>query len=90
MSAEVGYKIIGTVKSVKGECSAGHKVGNKFNLSGYSSDGLCGFFYHDLFPWISTLQFGGEYPWYEDKDTIELPCIDRYNEVVIELKRVRK
>jgi len=90
MSSEIGYKITAAVKSIKGECSAGHKVGDKFDLSCYSSDGLCGFFYHDLFPWISTLQFGGEYPWYEDKDTIELGCIDSYNEVTLVLKRTRE
>ena len=90
MSEGVGYKIIGTIKSIKGDCSAGHKVGDTFDISCYSSDGLCGFFYHDLFPWLSTLQFGGEYPWYEDKDVLELPCVDRFNEVSIELKRIRE
>ncbi len=45
MVEQVGYKVIGTVKRVKGHCTAGHKVGDKFELSGYSADGLCGFFY---------------------------------------------
>lgn len=92
MSSEMpehGYRIVGTIKSIKGQCSAGHKVGDKFELSCYSSAGLCGFFYHDLFPWISVLQYGGSYPWYEDKDVVELECIDKYNAVTIELRRIR-
>lgn len=85
---QIGYRVIGKVKSVKGECSAGHEEGDEFELSCYQSSGLCGFFYHNLFPWISVLQFGGKFPWGQE-DVIELGCIDSYNEVKIELRRVK-
>ena len=62
MPKQVGYKVIGTVTRVKGHCECGHKVGDKFELSGYSADGLCGFFYHDLYPYILMLQLGGKFP----------------------------
>ena len=52
MPEQLGYKATGTITGLKGECSAGYKVGDKFELSGYSSDGLCGFFYHDIYPYI--------------------------------------
>ncbi len=29
---DIGFKIIGTIKEVKGNCNAGHKVGDKIEL----------------------------------------------------------
>ena len=91
MAEQLGYRVVGTIKAVKGACSAGHRVGDKFELSGHSSGGLCGFFYHDIFPYIITLQFGGEFPpdWGEPDVDIELDCLDKYNLVTIELRRIR-
>ncbi len=90
MAYQVGYRVIGTVKSVKGTCHAGHKVGDKIELSGHDSGGLCGYFYHDIFPHIIMLQFGGNLPkeWVDDADAIELECLDKINALKIELRRV--
>ncbi|MHA1209847.1 MAG: TIGR04076 family protein [Candidatus Freyarchaeota archaeon] len=87
----IGYRVVGTIKEVKGVCSAGHKVGDQIELSGYNSGGLCGFFYHDIFPYIIMLQFGGGFPpeW-GDPDVVELECMDRINAVKIELRRVKE
>ena len=85
---QIGHRIVGTIKEVKGVCSAGHKVGDRFELSGYTSGGLCGFFYHDIFPTLTLLQFGGQYPW-GDPDRVEVECPDRANVVTIELQRER-
>ncbi len=84
------YKIVGTIKDVKGHCTAKHKKGDVIELSGHDSGGLCGFFYHDIFPSILTLQFGGTFPWSQDPDIVELECPDRFNAVKIELKRIDK
>ena len=86
MAEQVGYKVIGTIKSIKGECSAGHKVGDRLELSGHSSGGLCGFFYHDIFPYIIMLQFGGKFPDSWGGGVVELECMDRTNAVTIELR----
>lgn len=83
------YKIVGTIKNVKGRCTANHKKGDVIELSGHDSGGLCGFFYHDIFPSIITLQFGGTFPWSQDPDVVELECPDRFNVVKIELKRIK-
>jgi len=85
----VGYRVVGTIKGVKGFCSAGHKVGDQFELSGHNTAGMCGFFYHDIFPYIIMLQFGGAFPaeW-GDPDVVELECMDRANVVKIELRRI--
>jgi len=90
MAEQIGYRVVGTIKSIKGTCSAGHKVGDTFELSGHSSAGLCGFFYHDLFPYVIMLQFGGGFPpeW-GDPDVLELDCMDKFNLVTIELRRVK-
>ena len=89
MAEQVGHRVVGTITAVQGECSWGHKVGDKFELSGYTSAGLCGFFYHDIFPYIIMLQFGGGFPpeW-GDPNVLELECMDRDNAVKIELRRV--
>ena len=88
MAEQLGYKVIGTIKAVKETCSWGHKVGDSIELSGHNTGGLCGFFYHDIFPTIIMLQFGGQYPWGE-ADRVELECMDRHNAVTIELQRER-
>ena len=79
-------KFIGTVTAMKGTCNANHKVGQKFELNCYDSGGLCGFFYHDIFPNLSVMQFDGKYPWW-DKDSIEVECPDRYNVVSLKIEK---
>ena len=74
------------VLNVKGECSAGHKKGDRFRISCYESGGLCGFFYHDIFPSLSVMQYGGKYPW-ASADELTLECPDRYNAVTLKVTR---
>ena len=92
MAEQLGYRVVGTIKEVKGSCSSGHKVGDTFELSGHNAAGLCGFFYHDIFPYIITLQFGGGFPpeWGDPDVDIELDCLDKYNLATIELRRMRE
>jgi uncharacterized repeat protein (TIGR04076 family) len=71
---------------VKGTCNAGHRKGNTFSISCYDSGGLCGFFYHDLFPSLSVAQFGGKYPWSAAEELI-VECPDRGNAVTIKLTK---
>ena len=87
MAKQVGYKVIGTIKGVKGECYWGHKVGDRTELSIENSGGLCGAFYHDVFPYVVMLQFGGKFPDEWGGDVLELDCMDKYNAVTIELRR---
>lgn len=85
----VGYKIVATVVGVKGHCSAGHREGDVFEISCHNPGGLCGFFYHDIFPSLQTFQFGGSLPWWEG-DTIPLQCPDSYNLVTLKLERTKR
>jgi uncharacterized repeat protein (TIGR04076 family) len=85
----IGQKETGTITAVKGKCSAGHQVGELFEISCHNPAGLCGFFYHDIFPTLSTFQFGGNLPWWSG-DTIQVQCPDSYNLVTIKLERCKR
>jgi uncharacterized repeat protein (TIGR04076 family) len=74
------------VVSVKGTCSAGHKAGDFLQLSCWDAGGLCGFFYHDIFPSLNVMQFDGRYPW-GNADEMVLECPDRQNLVTIRVRR---
>ena len=86
---KVGNKIVATVIGLKGECNAGHKVGDTFEISCWDCGGLCGWFYHDIFPNLTAFQFDGKLPWWEE-DTIELECPDRFNLLTLRLKRTKR
>jgi uncharacterized repeat protein (TIGR04076 family) len=83
---KLGIKFMATVTGAKGACHANHKTGQRFELNCYDSGGLCGFFYHDIFPYLSVMQFGGKYPWW-DKEQIEVECPDRYNTVSLRIEK---
>ncbi len=85
----IGYAIKATISDVKGTCDAGHQKGESFEISCFSAGGLCGWFYHDIFPSLQTFQFGGSLPWWKG-DTIELQCPDHLNLVTIQLERSKR
>ena len=58
----IGYRVRATITSIKGECGAGHQVGESFDISCHDPGALCGWFYHDIFPSLCTFQFGGNLP----------------------------
>jgi uncharacterized repeat protein (TIGR04076 family) len=86
----VGFRVEAEVLSVKGQCSCNHKAGDTFDVSGHSTAGMCGFLYHDLFPYIVMLQFGGAFPseW-GNTEIVERECMDLANTVKIRLRRLK-
>jgi uncharacterized repeat protein (TIGR04076 family) len=82
----VGYRIVATVVGAKGHCNAGHKEGDTFEVNCHNPAGLCGFFYHDIFPTLQTFQFGGSMPWWQG-DTVHVSCPDTQNLVTLKLER---
>ncbi len=56
------------VESVLKNCSAGHDVGDVFEINTHKTDGICGWCYHDLFPTLMTLCMDGKIPWRENQD----------------------
>ena len=87
--AHEGRKVIGRIISIKGHCDYGLKVGDEFELSAQSPDGLCGYFYYSIHPYIKTFQFGGKFPddgiaWAGER--MEYTCPDVVNSVRIQLR----
>ncbi|MEM3824625.1 MAG: TIGR04076 family protein [Candidatus Bathyarchaeia archaeon] len=97
MSKLKGCKLVGKVVKVQGECVAGHRVGEEFDFTLFSEEkdkihrtpNICGFLYDALFPYLVTLQFGGSFPWEEDKDKFTMGCPDNHK-VVVEIRRVKE
>lgn len=80
-----------TVKSQKGKCAFGHKVGNKIVFDGRSVKGdICYSALMVLLPKIYAMRYGVEFPWTEDKDITFNACPDAENPVVFEIRRIKK
>jgi uncharacterized repeat protein (TIGR04076 family) len=75
-----------TVVEVRGTCNALHKTGDVLRLDCYRTGGLCGFFYHSVFPSLQTYEYGGAMPWWKGNDVF-LACPDPINQVTIKLER---
>ncbi len=89
-------KVIVTVKSVKGKCPAGLKVGDKIVLIGDNveegNDKVCLLGMYAIWPLINTMVWAGKIPpdspFYVDKDTVVASCPDSKNLVVFEMRKV--
>ena len=79
--------VIAKVISQKGTCAAGHKVGDEFVIGQQTAPGLCSWAFYTLFPFAQVLQWGGSFPWEEDKSKTFVACPDPANPVVFELRR---
>ena len=53
MSKEPIY--LAKVESILKSCSAGHKVGDEFEINTHKTGGICGYCYHDLFPTLMNM-----------------------------------
>lgn len=79
--------VIAEVVSQQGTCAAGHRVGDKFAIGQQTEAGICSWAFYSLFPFAGVLQFGGAFPWGNDKDRVTVACPDPENPVVFELRR---
>lgn len=79
------------VKSQKGTCAFGHRVGDRIIFDGVSVKGkICYSALIVLLPKVYAMRYGAEFPWVEDKDSICNACPDAENPVVFEIKRTKK
>lgn len=80
-----------TVKSQKGKCAFGHKVGDKIVFDGKSVKGNCCYSaLLVLLPKVYAMRYGVELHWARDKDVIFNACPDAENPVVFEIRRIKK
>jgi len=79
------------VVSQKGNCIAGHKVGDEWVIKNNKTpEGICDGAFAALYPFEFALSFGGTFPWLTDPDVVKVACPDAENPVVFELRRLRK
>ncbi|MDD5191128.1 MAG: TIGR04076 family protein [Dehalococcoidales bacterium] len=83
------YQVKAKVISQQGTCEAGQKVGDEFIIGNTLPAGMCAWAFYTIFPFVTTLQAGGAFPWEKDEDTAVVACPDPANPVVFELKRIR-
>ncbi|MDD5093270.1 MAG: TIGR04076 family protein [Dehalococcoidia bacterium] len=81
-------EVIAKVISQQGTCSAGHRVGEEFIIGQETPPKMCAWAYYTLFPFATTLQFGGSFPWEKDKGRVTVACPDPGNPVIFELRRM--
>lgn len=56
------YNVSIKVKSQKGHCVAGHKVGDQWLVGEKTPEGICLFAFSSLLPFITPLMYGGAFP----------------------------
>jgi uncharacterized repeat protein (TIGR04076 family) len=83
----IGTKVTAKVIAMQNPCTIGMKVGDEFDLSLHRCGDFCGYFFHNIFNWVSTLQFGGTFPLFPDPDVQVWECPNGNNRVKIELRR---
>ncbi len=88
------WKVIVTVKEIKGKCDAGHKVGDKIEFIGdniINGEPRCILGIAAIWPLLHTMAFGGvlsnSSPLRKDDDTWIACCPDPNNLVIYEMKR---
>ena len=84
------YKVAAKVVSIKGNCRAGHKVGDEFILGRECPAGICGWAYCALHARMTVLAYGGIFPWRDAPDYSTLvACPDPVNLTIFELRRLQ-
>ncbi len=87
---QMGNKVVAKIIEAQGDCTIGMKPGDEFELSLHRCGEFCGYFYHNIFGWIKTLQMGGSSPVFEDPDIQIWECPNPMNRVKIELRRIKE
>jgi len=76
-----------------GTCPAGLKVGDEFILEDsrppMTIPNFCAWAFHEMFPILLTLKYGGRFPW-EEKGNANYSCSDSKNPVVFHMEFVEE
>jgi uncharacterized repeat protein (TIGR04076 family) len=84
------FDVVAKVISQKGTCVANHEEGEEFLIGDKTPEGLCSWAFYAIFPFVSTLQCNGCFPWEKDPEKAIVACPDPANPVVFELRRLSK
>ncbi|NIM89788.1 MAG: TIGR04076 family protein [Candidatus Aminicenantes bacterium] len=79
------------VKSVKGTCGLGLKVGDVVKFTETEIKGkICIHALYSMLPAVFAMMYDAKFPWLEDPDTKTHACPDAVNPVVFEITRIRE
>lgn len=68
-----------------GSCTVGHLVGDRWEVStALVPNGICGWAYAAMLPFLQPLRFGGSFPWEAEGEAL-VCCPDPANPVVFKL-----
>jgi len=70
------YDVRITLIAQSGTCPNGHRVGDEFLVGRTTPAGLCMGAFASLLPYITTLRFGGSFPWEAKQGTATFCCPD--------------
>lgn len=81
-------RIVVEVISQKGDCAAGHKVGDKIIFEDEEMKGrLCHSAMYSILPKIFAMKYEANFPWLKDKNVATHACPDGYNPVIFKITR---
>ena len=56
---------------------------------GKMPEGFCSWAWNDIYKTVTTLRFGGNFPWMEEKGTGVFCCTDGFRPVIFEIRRIQ-
>ena len=77
-----------TLVSQIAACPNGHQVGDRWRVGRLTPGGLCMGAFCSLLPYVTTLRFGGSFPWEKVDGEGSICCPDPNVQNVFHLKRV--
>jgi len=87
------YKLTGKIIGLKGKCPAGHVAGEEIDLTIEGKKGvakyikLCPYFLNKAFPYLCTMQFGGQLPDEKDPNSVLFDCLSSEHDVKMRVQR---
>lgn len=63
-----------TISKIDAECPYGHKVGDQFRVTDMNYDNLCGALFQSIHPYITTLHYGGGFPYNNNANCFKALC----------------
>lgn len=83
--------VVVNVKSQKGSCAIGHRVGDIVKMTESGIEGkICIHALYSMLPAVFAMMFEARFPWLKDPDTKTHACPDAVNPVIFEITRVRE
>ncbi len=72
----------------RGKCQGKfHKIGDTFTVESTTPAGMCLGAWDAISPYVSTLLYGGNFPWEQEKGIATIHCPDPKG-ITLELKRI--